>query len=123
MSKYKIEANENVYIRSLDENLRGGDKLNIDSPSDTVLNELERCQNIGLLRYVELVEKRVDTYPEEDEEQKDEEETGVTNLDDFEGTLDEFIEENENYYCEMCGRTHYTDSSIGLEHLEELINK
>lgn len=117
MSKYKIEANEDVYIRSLDERLSRGDKIKVDSPTDTVLSELDKCDEIGLIRYVELVEKRVDTYPHDEDEFED----TKSKLSDYSGSVDEFIEDNENYYCKICGRNHYTDSSIGVEHLKSIL--
>lgn len=122
MSRYKIEANSSVYIRSLDKRLHNGDKEIIDSPSDTVLNELEKFSNIGELRYVELVEKKADTYSHTDEEESTEEEDdNEESLEETSEEDDEFIIEDETYYCEICGRDHYTDSSIGKEHLKNFL--
>jgi len=109
MSKYKIEALENVRIVRLNIRLSPGQTHIFESDNESIINEAERLANIGSIRLRELEEIEHTTYeePEEQESEEEDKESVEEDIDD------------DKYYCEKCGRNHYYDSDIGQRHLSE----
>jgi len=111
MVEYKIEARDNILIRSLGVRLGSGDTINVEDPSDSVMDELERFYGIGDIRLEELEEQVVTTVeePEEESEVSDE--------------IDELIGSDVQFECTICDRSHYGDSKIGQKHLEQMLEE
>lgn len=124
MSKIKVEARENVIIRSERERLEAGNTMIIENPSKRAMDELDTHKNRGNIRYTVLEEKTVKTVENEEvqeiEEKDEEEEDNVETLYD-ESDNTEISLDDDRFDCEICGRTHYTDSKIGKEHLKEML--
>jgi len=111
--KYEINALENVILRSLNMNLDAGQRITVEDPSNRQINEIEDSAKASLIRYDKYEEQQVDTYEEPQSIQEDtiEEDNAIVEIE---------IDTYDKYYCPLCGHSHYTDSNIGQEHLEEL---
>ena len=130
--KVKVEARENIILRSIRKRLESGDSVILEDPSDSTMDILEKQKSRGNIRYTILEEETIITVDEEEakeevEEEEDkeevEEEVDEDNVESLyeEETVDEYVEENERFDCTICGKTHYTDSNIGKEHLKEML--
>lgn len=62
MSKIKIEFKANVYLRTMRERYGRNDKLILVDVPDNVINELDKCKNIGLLTYTVLETIKLNTH-------------------------------------------------------------
>lgn len=108
--RYEIDALENVIMRTLDMKINSGQQVTIDDPSDRQIDEIERSADATMIRYDTFKEEQVNTYAAEDTEEKVE----TSEIVEIE------VNTYDQYYCPKCDHSHYTDSKIGQEHLEEL---
>lgn len=90
---WKVTAKDRLYIKTLDKRLEPTQSFTIDNPTRSVMNELNRCEDIGLVKLQKLEKIKVMT------------------------------KDKEKFYCPDCGHVHYVDSNIGKKHLEELVNR
>lgn len=105
MGKYKIEARENIYIKSFDLRMSSGEEYKFEKEDDDIPRELEKLKSIGSLRITKLSKETLRIEDEEDEPEED----------------DEVVTDDiDKYDCPECEQTHYVDSNIGKEHLEYL---
>lgn len=115
MTEYKVEARGKVLIRGLDTRLSSGDSITVEDPVPSVMKELETLDRIGNIRLEELEEENFKTVedegPFEDEEVSEESEDN------------ELMGKNKKFECTVCDRSHYADSGIGQDHLEEMLEE
>lgn len=102
MVRYKIRANENVRLNTFNLRLTRGEKITVESPTTSQINELERYDKSGIVRITKLEEEEMNVAEEDEEEDE----------------LD-----IDSYYCPECERTHYVDSEIGKKHLDKYLEE